>query len=318
MKDRLLVDLNNLGWRCYHANADLATIPRPGKPSQGTGVIYGSIKSLLGYARTYKPSQIICFADVGKSWRADILESYKGNRAPKNDEERERRAEFNRQFVILKDILRLAAIPVVEWDGLEADDLIAVAAMKMPVKERTLIISSDKDLLQLCVHPNTCYFSPSKEKYVTGDNFLDYTRELLKKDVPLGVPKEKWILFRALVGDSSDDLSGIKGIGPKTAAKLLESYATSQEIVDAVAKGTIKSKALATITQEELDIQYGMHDLTYVPNSELADTLVTHIEAACKPKEKDLAALRGEFMKWDMNSLSFGNIGNTFADVPSL
>lgn len=317
LKPRVIVDLNNLAWRSYHANADLSTRPQPGKPPVPTGVVFGVIRGVNALANTLLPGQLICCADKGRSWRMDVMEGYKGNRAPKTAEEQARRDDFNRQFSIVKPILNSLAVPVVEWNQLEADDLISVIVHKIPTDAPTIVVSGDKDLLQLAAVPNTTILIPPKDARVTRANFLAYTRDVLK--IKGGVSLEAWLLYRALVGDSSDELAGIPGVGPVSAAEAVRTHHTVQSLVEAIAKKEVKGKAFQSATRADLETQYNMHDLALVPGADdLMSEVIPYIENELKPRAKDYAALRDAFFKWEFHSLYSGSISANFKNIPSI
>jgi 5'-3' exonuclease len=137
----------------------------------------------------------------------ELYAEYKANRsAPPED--------LIPQFGLIRQATRAFSLPCIEMEGFEADDLIATyARLACETGGDTTIISSDKDLMQL-VGPTVGMYDPMKDKQIG-------IPEVIEK---WGVPPEKMIDLQALVGDSVDNVPGVPGIGPKTAAQLLDTY----------------------------------------------------------------------------------------------
>lgn len=210
----LLVDGNALMHRAYHA------LP-PFKTSKGlpTNVLYGFISILHKAAADFKPAfLVVCFDTPAKTFRNNLLATYQAQR-PKADD------DFITQIPFVKDALDAAHIFHIEKDGYEADDVIGTIASHFDRNGiQVLILSGDKDIMQL-VNENTFVVTPqigfSKAKIYDAN-------EVVNK---LGVSPEQIPDYKALAGDPSDNYIGAKGIGPKTAAKLLAQYKTVDNLM---------------------------------------------------------------------------------------
>lgn len=185
-----------------------------------TSITYGFIKMLIPLIRDYNVNSVIVAWDGGiPTFRTKLVPEYKANRHI--DEDPEERKDFKRQMVELH-IHALPAMGVVSIykDKVEADDIIYHAAKVSSGK--VLIVSSDKDLLQCCSE-SVSVLNPSRDKV--------YTPELLEDEI--GIPAKDYIHWRALQGDSSDNISGVFGIGEKTATKLFKEFGSLSGICNA-------------------------------------------------------------------------------------
>src|SRR5690606_5639867 len=149
----------------------------------------------------------VIFDYSSKTFRNELYPEYKANRsAPPED--------LIPQFGLIREATRAFNLPCIEMEGCEADDLIATyARLACEAGADTTVISSDKDLMQL-VGPSVGMYDPMKDRHIG-------VPEVIEK---WGVPPEKMIDLQALTGDSIDNVPGVPGIGPKTAAQLLEEY----------------------------------------------------------------------------------------------
>ncbi|WP_370336231.1 DNA polymerase I [Parvularcula marina] len=149
----------------------------------------------------------VVFDYSGKSFRNTLYKEYKANRPPAPE-------DLVPQFPLIRDATRAFGLPCLEQEGFEADDIIAThARLAEEAGAETVIVSSDKDLTQL-VTDRTVMFDPMKNKIMD-------TAAVIEK---FGVGPELMIDLQALMGDSTDNVPGVPGIGPKTAAQLLEEY----------------------------------------------------------------------------------------------
>ncbi|NRA30274.1 MAG: DNA polymerase I, partial [Parvularculaceae bacterium] len=157
----------------------------------------------------------VIFDHTGNSFRNDLYADYKANRdAPPED--------LKPQFSVIRDATRAFSLPCIEEEGFEADDLIATYARQAEAKgAEVVIVSSDKDLTQL-ITDKVVMFDPMKNKVIDADGVVE----------KFGVGPEKMIDMQALMGDSTDNVPGVPGIGPKTAAQLLEEYGTLEELLE--------------------------------------------------------------------------------------
>ncbi len=207
-----IIDGTGLVYRAFHA------IPDTLSNSEGlhTNAIYGFTQSITKILKDFSPEYIaICFDMRGPTFRHVEYEGYKADRPPMPD-------LLSSQLPYIKKILEAFKVAVLERQSFEADDLIAALALKASRENSGLkryIISSDKDLYQLVGE---------------GAVMLDYNsgKEYEKKDVveKFGVPPEYIRDMLALAGDSSDNIPGVKGVGVKTAVKLINEYGGLEDI----------------------------------------------------------------------------------------
>lgn len=210
--DKLIVfDGNAIMHRAYHALPPLTT--RNGEP---VNAVYGLISMLLKVVQDVKPTHIIfAFDRPEPTFRKKILESYQAQR-PDMEE------ELSGQFKKAAEVIRAFGIPLYDKAGFEADDVIgSIAARAQKLKLKTLIITGDRDMLQLVDEKNGVFlYMPSKGLSDAKEFGVAETIERM------GVPPERIVDYKALVGDPSDNYKGVPGIGPKTAVGLLKKYKT--------------------------------------------------------------------------------------------
>ena len=270
MKKIVLVDGNNLLFRSYYATAYTGNIMRnkEGFPTNG---VYGFVNMINKIISDEKPEYMMVAFDIGKTFRHEKYERYKDGR-------RETPDDLKVQFPVAKKILTAMGIKYLECAGYEADDIIGTISMwceKDPEYD-ALIVSSDKDLLQLISDETVVKLLKTKD-YIWMDKktFND----------TYGFDPIHMIDLKALMGDSSDNIPGVKGIGEKGAIKLVSEYKTIDNIYENIdkIKGATQiklidgkedayySKDLVTIYREvPLDITFD--DLLY--KGENADELI--------------------------------------------
>jgi DNA polymerase-1 len=206
-----LVDGSGYIFRAYHA------LPPLNRKSDGlpTSAVLGfcnMVWKLMQDARTtdvgIAPTHFAVIFDYSaKTFRSELYAEYKANRSAPPD-------DLIPQFGLIREATRAFGLPCIEMEGFEADDLIATyARLARETGSDTTIVSSDKDLMQL-VGPTVLMYDPMKDRRIG-------IPEVIEK---WGVPPEKMIDLQAMTGDSVDNVPGIPGIGPKTAAQLLEIY----------------------------------------------------------------------------------------------
>ena len=210
-----LIDGSNYVYRAYYAIRELSN--SKGFP---TNAIYGFTTMLLKLLRDWKPEYIAVVFDLkGPTFRHEAFEGYKATRRPTPD-------DLILQIPYIKDILRGFSIPVLERQGLEADDIIGTLARKYADKNiKTVIVSGDKDMMQL-VSDNIMMIDTMKDK--------TYDVEAVKER--FGVGPEKVIEILGLTGDQSDNIPGVPGIGPKTAQRLIEEFGSVEGVLQNIDK----------------------------------------------------------------------------------
>jgi DNA polymerase-1 len=235
-----------------------------------TGAIWGTLNMLLRFIDKYKPTHMLmCYdSQSGNSVRKKLYSEYKANRTYVNsvsDEEK-----------ILRRIFQYLNIKSIEADGYEADDMIATAVAKLKETMDIVIVTGDKDMLQL--------IEPGVQVLDTMKNVWYNEEEAMKK---FGVKANQISDYLAIAGDASDNIPGVDGIGPKGAAKLLHEYASVEEIyqnieyVDPKLRiKLLKCEELAKISKQlssliVLDIPLDSDDVLFQPidNPELIELL---------------------------------------------
>ncbi|MBD0413594.1 DNA polymerase I [Oryzicola mucosus] len=206
-----LVDGSGYIFRAYHALPPL-TRKSDGLPVGAVSGFCNMLWKLMKDARNTDVGVVpthfaVIFDYSSKTFRNELYAEYKANRsAPPED--------LIPQFGLIRQATRAFELPCIEMEGFEADDLIATyAKLACEAGADTTIVSSDKDLMQL-VGPTVSMYDPMKDRQIN-------IPEVIEK---WGVPPEKMVDLQALTGDSVDNVPGIPGIGPKTAAQLLEMF----------------------------------------------------------------------------------------------
>jgi DNA polymerase I len=209
-KKLVLIDGSSYLYRAFHALPPLTNAK-----NQPTGAIYGVINMLKKLLNEYKPEYLAVIFDAkSKNFRHEIYPQYKATRPPMEQ-------DLQVQIEPLYQIIQALGLPLIVIEGMEADDVIGVLAHKAAKEEHPVIISTgDKDMAQLVDNKITLINTMNNSK-------LD---ELGVKE-KFGVTPKQIIAYLTLVGDASDNIPGVTGIGPKTAAKLLTEYETLENIV---------------------------------------------------------------------------------------
>ena len=261
MKKVVLVDGNNLLFRSYYATAYTGNIMRNSKGFPTNG-LYGFVNMLNKILNEEQPLYILVAFDIGKTFRHNKYDDYKGGRSETPD-------DLKMQFPVAKEILVSMGIKYLEVVGYEADDIIGTYAKMIDDSDdyTGLIVSSDKDLLQLISDKVTVKLLKSKDYIMMDhDTFVD----------TYGIEPIRMIDLKGLMGDASDNISGVKGIGEKTALKLLKSYDTIENLYEHIdeVKGAVHnklvdgkesafaSKDIATIYRE-VPVDLSIEDMKY-------------------------------------------------------
>lgn len=205
-----LVDGNNYIYRAFYAIPQLTN-------SRGfpTNAIYGFTNMLLKLLRDLQPDYVIVAFDVkGATMRHEEFADYKANRKPMPD-------DLIPQIPFIKDVVRGLSITILEKQGVEADDIIGTLAAKAgELGWKTVLVSGDKDLMQLI-----------DENVTMIDTMKDKTYDVAAVRERFGVNPDKVTEILGLMGDASDNIPGVPGIGPKTAQRLIEEYGSVEEVI---------------------------------------------------------------------------------------
>lgn len=239
MKKIVLVDGNNLLFRSYYATLYTGNIMRnkDGFPTNG---VYGFVNMINKIVNDEKPEYMMVAFDIGKTFRHEKYERYKDGRKETPD-------ELKVQFPIAKKILAAMGIKYLECAGYEADDIIGTVSMwceKDPEYE-ALIVSSDKDLLQLISDETTVKLLKTKDYIMMDRKTFNET---------YGFEPIHMIDLKALMGDASDNIPGVRGIGEKGAIKLVSEYTTIENIYANI--NNIKGATQTKLIEGEDDAYY--------------------------------------------------------------
>lgn len=217
-----LVDGYALIYRAFYA---LMSRPLTTRKGENTSAAWGIANFLRLLMANHKPEYLGWVHDSGRSFRHQMYPAYKATREKLSEE---LQADFDRGMERISQILEYYRIPIITLPGFEADDVIGTLVTKsVTEKINTVIVTADKDFHQL-VQPGIWLLNPGRggsaaveEHWVSVENATDR----------LGVPPERVTDYLALVGDSSDNVPGVRGIGDKTAAELVNEYGDLESIL---------------------------------------------------------------------------------------
>lgn len=271
-----LIDGSGYLYRAFFALPSLATTT--GLP---TNAVYGFITMLQKVVRERRPDYLaVVFDAKGRTHRHEQFKDYKAQRRPMPD-------SLSQQVPYIHRAVDAYAIPVVKREGYEADDLIGTLALQAAgAGFDVVIVTSDKDMFQL-LSPAIRIYDPVKDKVFTEEDCL----------ARFGVAPAKMIEIMGLMGDSVDNIPGVKGIGEKTARKLIEEFQTIENLLKCL--GDVKAEKLRGLLQT-----YGEDARR---SRELA-TLITDCPVSFDPesfrlgeaKAEELAAMFRELEFWGL------------------
>jgi len=255
MRTLLIIDGNAIMHRAYHALPPFHT--KDGTP---THVVFGFFSILHKALIDFKPTHlVVCFDMAAPTFRKKMFNEYKAQRKKLED-------DFIVQIPVVKEGLEKAKIVYEEKSGFEADDIIGTLSKKFPQdkQDKVLILSGDKDILQLTNH-QVFVVTPQ----IGFSKMKIYNQGEVKKT--FSVTAEQMADYKALAGDQSDNYSGAKGIGPKTAAKLINQFNTVEnlfqhldeveperikDILKANRENILMAKKLSTIVTDMQDVDF--------------------------------------------------------------
>ncbi len=310
MKKVILVDGNNLMFRSYYATAYTGNVMKNSKGFP-TNALYGFVGMMNKIINEEKPQYVAVAFDVGKNFRKQKYETYKDGRSETPD-------ELKMQMPVARDILKAMGIQYFEMEPYEADDIIGTFAKfcEEDPEYAATIISSDKDLLQLIS-------DETEVKLLKQKDYIRYNNKNFVED--WGFQPIRMIDYKALAGDPSDNIPGVKGIGDKTAINLLKQYDTIEDIYEHIdeIKGKMKekliedkesafiSKEIATIYRD-VPLEVNLDDVIYngpdfvalnkiYEDLEFYSFIKKNVEAS-KPQESDIKFINVESSK-DLENL---------------
>jgi DNA polymerase-1 len=221
-----LIDVSGFVFRFYYSVRGLAT-----SRGEATGAVFGVTKMLQKVVNEFRPRFLgVAMDSTTPTFRKESYPAYKANRpAPPED--------LRPQFGFVREVLDAYRIPALQKDGFEADDLIATVARRASGERPVVVLGSDKDLCQL-VSERVLILVPDKDELLGP-------AEVEEK---WGVPPSLMVDLQALVGDATDNVPGIPGVGPKTAAKLLREYGSLDALLEGAAR--IKNPRMRKLVSE--------------------------------------------------------------------
>jgi DNA polymerase-1 len=235
----MLIDGNALVHRGYHAVPVLST-----KNGEPTNAVYGFTMILLRAIKELKPTHIACSFDLaGPTFRDEMYADYKGTRVKGDD-------ELYAQFPRVKEVVRALNIPIFEIEGFEADDVLGTLATHICEKHTddcdVMIVTGDLDSLQLV---NDCVKIYTMRKGIADTAVYDI--EAVKERY--GLEPKQMIDYKALRGDPSDNIKGVKGIGEKTAGQLIQDFGSLDNLYEQIKAGNIGDKIKPRVVKLLLD-----------------------------------------------------------------
>lgn len=223
MSKLLLIDGHSLAFRAYHAlPANMAT--RSGEPTNAT---FGFLSMLLNVLKEQQPDYIAVAFDVGKTFRHQDYADYKGTRERMPD-------DLRQQVERIREIVQALNIPIFTREGYEADDVLGTLARQAEAQGvETTIVTGDRDIVQVV--------SDKTSVLTSGRKFSDtivYNPETVRER--WGLAPEQLIDLKALLGDSSDNVPGVKGVGEKGATDLIQTFGSVEAVYDHLDQVTAK------------------------------------------------------------------------------
>ncbi len=262
--DFLIIDAHALAYKAYYALLQQNFKDSEGRP---TGAVYGFFRMLFKILNEYKPKKIaITWDPPDKTFRHSLYKDYKANRKPMPE-------DLIYQIEVIKEFLKEIGFPIILSPINEADDIMGTLVEKFKKNYKIILLTGDKDCYQL-LDKNVIMLRGKKGV----SEFQEITESFVVKE--LGILPEQVPDYLGIVGDSSDNIPGVKGIGPINAKELLKTYKTLENIYESLEKINPKlkekllkskeeaflSKKLATIKKDVKEILSISEDVLNVPN----------------------------------------------------
>lgn len=281
-KRLILLDGHALAYRAFYALPFDAFSTREGEP---TNAVYGFAATLLSILQEHRPDYLaVCF-DAGHSGREEIYAEYKG--------QRERMpSEMAMQMDRVRQVIETFDIPIFEQPGLEADDLLGALARKAVEQGvETLIVTGDRDLLQLV--------EPHVRVFLSGRRLSEgqiYDEEGVRERYG-GLSPAQLRDYKALIGDKSDNIPGVRGVGEKTATRLLKKYGSLEAIYEHLDE--VKQTRFRNALEKGRDLAFLSQKLTTL----LSDVDVELDLEACRIRTYDRSQVLDLFRELEFRSL---------------
>lgn len=232
----VLIDGNAIMHRAYHALPPLTN--KHGEPIHA---VYGFVTMLITIVNKLSPTHlIVCFDRPEPTFRKSMYVGYQAHR-PKMD------SDLSSQFEKVKKVISVMDIPIYEKPGYEADDVIGSLSLQASIHSDVIIVTGDRDILQLVTDTIQVYMPVQG----LSNGKLYSPSEVEKK---FGVTPAQIVDYKALAGDASDNYPGVRGIGPKTASMLLQTFGTLENLYQAIYEkdkrvGTLKNGTLKALSE---------------------------------------------------------------------
>lgn len=282
----LVIDGSSLIHRAF-----FALPPLTNKQGVQTGAVYGFCKMLLKLLEEVQPKYLaVAFDKSRKTFRTDIFPAYKGQRKPTPP-------ELSQQFPLTINLLGLMNIQALELENYEADDIIGTFAVHAPQDVEVIIVTGDRDELQL-VSPRTKVFYTKRG--ISDIQVFDEVEFAANYD---GLTPLKLIDLKGLMGDTSDNIPGVPGVGPKTALKLIKEYGSVEEVLQHIDQ--ISGKALKAKLEANQE---------FALLSKKLATIFTEVPVDLDMEKYVLGSMQEE-ARGLMQDLEFRNMYDSFAQV---
>lgn len=231
----MIFDGNSIINRAFYGIRQPLTAP-DGRP---TNAVYGFLNILNKLIKDYNPSHLmVAFDKKGKTFRHEMFEEYKAGRKPMPD-------ELAVQLPMLKEVLAAMRVPVIEREGFEADDILGtVSEICKSCEDACLLVSGDRDLFQLINPKGAVFFTGGKAG--TGEYY-----DVERFEDEYGFEPKHMVDLKALMGDSSDNIPGVRGVGEKTASALIRDYKSIEKIYSELDSLDIKESVKKKLREGE-------------------------------------------------------------------
>ena len=282
----LVIDGSSLIHRAFFALPPLMT-----KQGLHTGAVYGLCNMLLKLLGDLQPKYMaVAFDKSRKTFRTKMYAAYKGQRKPTP-------SELSEQFPLAMKVLGTMGIPTLELDNYEADDIIGTFAKQAPESVEVVIVTGDRDELQLVDKRTRVYYT---KRGISDIQIFDEEEFAANYE---GLVPQQLIDLKGLMGDTSDNIPGVPGVGPKTALKLIKEYGDVETVLENIDK--VSGKSLKTKLEENKDSALLSKKLATICTDAPVDTELEHY--ALTPLKEEARTL--------LQDLEFRNMYDRFAAV---
>lgn len=282
MKTFLILDGNSLLHRAWHAIPPLTA-----KDGRVVNAAYGFTMVIEKMREKFSPDYMAVAWDLpGKTFRHEEFEEYKATREKKED-------ELYEQIELIQEILEKYGVPSLSVEGMEADDVLGTISKKFGQKNRqVLVLTGDLDSLQL-IDANT-----KVVVFIKGlSEVKEYDDEAVKERY--GLEPKQLIDFKALMGDPSDNIPGVSGVGKKTAADLLQRFETIEGIYDAIKSGDLEEKYAKKFRGQEKHVEQMKRLVTIVEDVDLGEFSISD----ARVQDPDVEELKDMFRELGFRTL---------------